>query len=479
MSAAALFSVWAATLLLGSGAWIALAGWPRRAAERWCALGGGWMLGAVLCAMLVRVLAAGDLARALPRVAATAVIAGLMLWMLAWTLHKRMPVAPDTPATWRTTPGNRLWIAFALALLCWRVGLLFEDILLHPILPWDAWAVWLAKAKVWVLAGRIEPSVSFETWIAQSASATRTGVAWLYPELVSWVAVWFAAGVYWIEPLVGLAWLGLGVSLLALQYGNWRALGVRPLLAATGAYALGSLPLFDAHVALGGYADLWVAAVLALGAHAWLRWSLGERRQLAFVALAIVLLPMIKLEGAAWSILLGVACVFRALPRRLQVRRFAIGFVVLVALVLASIALGVSWIGVARRYLDSGRFFDLGQIGSSATALAAALWAQWNWNLLWFVLPAVLVGNFRRWSTSPMTRRMAAFVALPFAVMLGLFLFTTAARYAQSYSAVNRLLLQITPLLVSLLVLAVTTPDRAAKACGADQAGADAPRAAE
>ena len=55
--------------------------------------------------------------------------------------------------------------------------------------------------------------------------------------------------------------------------------------------------------------------------------------------------------------------------------------------------------------------------------------------------------------------RMGAFVALPFVVMLGLFLFTSAARYAQSYSAVNRLLLQITPLLVSVLVLALRAPD--------------------
>lgn len=478
MTVVTVLTVWLATLLLGSGAWVAMSGWPRRAGERWCALGGGWILGAMVCALLVRALAGNELGSALSRVAITTVIGGGVLWALSWALRSRTPDAAAAPMLWRTTTADRIWIALVLAMLCWRVALLFDDILLHPILPWDAWAVWLSKAKAWVLAGHIEPSVPVETWIAQSQSATRTGIAWLYPELVSWIAVWFAAGVHWVEPQIALAWLGLGISLMLLQYGHWRALGVRPLFATAGAYALGSLPLLDAHVALGGYADLWVAAALALGVHAWLRWSLGERRQFVFVVIAIVLLPMIKLEGAAWSILLGVACVFGALPRRLQVRRFAIGFVVLIALVLASIALGVSWIGVARRYLDSGRFFDLDQIGNSAAALAAALWAQWNWNLLWFVLPAVLIGNFRNWISSPMTRRLAAFVALPFAVMIGLFLFTTAARYAQSYSAVNRLLLQITPLLVSLLVLAVTTPDRAAKSCVGDQADADAPSAA-
>jgi hypothetical protein len=53
---------------------------------------------------------------------------------------------------------------------------------------------------------------------------------------------------------------------------------------------------------------------------------------------------------------------------------------------------------------------------------------------------------------------MLALVALPLLLLVGLFVLTAAARYAQSYSAVNRLLLQLTPMLVSLLVLVLWLP---------------------
>lgn len=460
MTAATLLAIWSATLLLGSGVWAAVAGWPRRAADRWCTLGGGWIVGAASCGILVRALCSRNLATVPMRVGLCAAIVGALCWALAWWTRRTADVLRVPASAHGARRGDRIWIALLLALLAWRGWILFDDVLLHPTLPWDAWAVWLGKAKAWVLAGRIEPSVPYEAWIGRPVAATRTGVAWLYPELIPWMAIWIAGGTHWIEPLIGLLWFGLGVAVLLLHYGQWRALGVRPLVACAGTYALGSIPLLDAHVALGGYADLWIAAVLSMGAHAWLRWScLGERRQLGIVVIAIALLPLLKLEGAVWSIILGLACLFRALPPRLRARRFLIGAGALLLVVVVCIALGLPWIGVARRYLDTGRFFDLGQIGASAASLVAALWAQWNWNLLWFALPVTLWWKRRRWLQSQMTRRLVAFVALPFVVMLGLFLFTSAARYAQSYSAVNRLLLQIAPLLVSVLVLGVRAPD--------------------
>lgn len=454
--------VWSATLLLGSGIWVAVAGWPRRAADVWCTLGGGWIVGASACGILVRMLAAQALDAVPMRVGSCAAIVGVLCGLFAWWMRRSADVSSMPIPMSMSMPrrGERAWIALLLALLAWRGWILFDDVLLHPTLPWDAWAVWLGKAKTWVLAGRIEPSVAYEAWIGHPVAATRTGVAWMYPELLPCMAVWMAAGTHWIEPLIGLLWFGLGVAMLMLHYGQWRALGVRSLAACAGTYALGSIPLLDTHVALGGYADLWIAAVLSMGAHAWLRWScLGERRQIGIVVIAMALLPLLKLEGSVWSIILGLACLFSLLPRRLQARRFLIGAGALLLVVVACVALGLPWIGVARRYLDTGRFFDLGQIGVSATSLAAALWAQWNWNLLWFALPVALWWNRRRWMQSRMTRRLVVFVALPFVVMLGLFLFTSAARYAQSYSAVNRLLLQITPLLVSVLVLALRAPD--------------------
>jgi hypothetical protein len=448
--------VWFAPLLLGSGVWVACTGLPRRGAEYAIAFGGGWILGALLCGLLTRVLSGDDLSGTLQQTGTGAVLLGLGGWVFAWWLRERWIASQPAPGP----PAHRLLIVIVLVLLGARCWVIAQDILLRPTLPWDAWAVWQAKAKAWVLAGHATPYVSFNKWLLQPQVDVRTAGAWTYPELLPWTTVWFASNAGWIEPWINLAWLGLWLGLLFAQYGQWRMLGLHAAPALVGIYLLGSLPLLDAHAALGGYADLWLAVVLSLGAHAWLRWRChGERRQLLIVIIVIALLPMLKLEGSVWSILLGAACVFGALPARMKRRRFLIGAAVAAVAIALSIASGVAWVGVVRRYVESGLVFDTTQLGDSLAALANALWGQWNWNLLWFVLPVALCWNWKTWSRSPIARRVATLVAVPVLLIFGLFTFTTASRYAQSYSAVNRLLLQLTPMLISLLVFALRPPD--------------------
>jgi len=134
----------------------------------------------------------------------------------------------------------------------------------------------------------------------------------------------------------------------------------------------------------------------------------------------------------------------------------------------------VPWVAVARRYAQDSIVIEGSRIGSSLYALANALWGQWNWNLLWFALPAALYWRRAQWSRSTTVRSMLALVAVPLLLLIGLFVLTAAARYAQSYSAVNRLLLQLTPMLVSLLVLVLWLPtdQSAERAAAGDDAAA-------
>lgn len=457
MSGASAWIAWFVPLLLGSGLWAACAGWPRRIHESLVALAGGWIVGMLACGMLARVLAAADLSSVPLRVGASAAVLGVGAWALAWFL--RRPVLSAVSA--RPTGMEWMLLAALLVLLGWRGWIIANDILLRPTLPWDAWAIWQAKAKAWVLAGHATPYVSFEQWLSSPTTEVRTAGAWNYPELLPWTIVWFAGSGGWIEPWINLAWFGLWCALLFAQYGQWRALDVPRPAASAGAYALGSLPLIDAHAALGGYADLWLAALLSLGVHAWLSWRRdGERGQLLIAVAVASLLPMIKLEGAAWGIMLAAACVFGALPARMQGRRFLIGVAVAGAAIALSFVFGVAWIATLRHYVGDGLMVGVDQIGSSIVALANALWGQWNWNLLWFVLPVALVWNRAAWSRDPTARRLLVLAAIPLCLILGLFVFTTASRYAQSYSAVNRLLLQMAPLLVSLLVFVLSPRER-------------------
>ncbi|HEU4663461.1 MAG TPA: hypothetical protein VFS55_05470 [Dokdonella sp.] len=451
--------VWLVPLMLGSGLWAAAAGWPRRRAEFATTLGGGWIVGALLCGQAMRLFAARDLSIGFARVSACALVLGSTAWMLAWFARGRIATQPVSATT---SGGGRFASAALLSALVWRAWLLASDIVLHPVLPWDAWAVWMMKAKTWVLAGHAAPYVSFGRWLILPELDVRTAAAWNYPEALPWTLTWFAADVGWIEPWINLAWFGLWGSLLALHYGQWRVLGVSRVHSLTGVYLLASLPLLDAHVALGGYADLWVAALMSLGAHAWLRWrERGERRQLAIVAAIVALLPMLKLEGAVWSIVLSVAVVIGALPARLRSKRLFIGAAVAAFALALCVTLSVPWVAVARRYVHDSIIVDGARVAQSLHAFANALWGQWNWNLLWFALPAALVWKRALWSRSTAIRRMVVLVAVPSLLIISLFAFTTASRYAQSYSAVNRLLLQLTPMFVSLLVLVLWLPAEA------------------
>lgn len=453
----AMMIAWLVPLLLGSGVYVLIVGWPRLRCDRIVAVGLGWIVGVLLCGVLTRLLASADPAPVLLRVSPWAVSIGLGGWLVAWWLRASPAVMVAPPPTAR-----RWWplALLALALLGWRGWLLASDIWLHPTLPWDAWAAWQAKAKTWVLAGQITPFVSFADWLAHPKELLRTGIGYSYPDLLPWAMVWFAGVGGWIEPWINLTWLGLWVALLLAQYGQLRALGVAASHALIGVYVLGSLPLLESHVALGGYADLWIAALFAQAAFAWLRWHCrSEQRQLGVVVGIIVLLPMVKLEGAVWAIVLGAASVFSSLPTWSRQRRLLLGFAFATTLILLSVAFGAAWISVARRYLGNSGTFNFADVSASLKAFSVGLWAQGNWNLLWFALPVVMFGNRHAWMRSATTRRLAVLAGVSFLLIAGLFVFTAAARYAQSYSAVNRLILQLAPMLTALLLLMLKSPD--------------------
>lgn len=452
MNASAILATWCVPLLLGSGLYVLVVGWPWRGSDRSIAAGLGWIVGVLLCGVLTRFLAASDPAHALIRVSPWAALIGAIGWVIAWRYRGTSPpVVPPQPPT-RRWP----WALLVLTLLGWRAWLLASDIVLHPTLPWDAWAAWEVKAKIWVLAGQIAPFVSFSDWLAHPYGILRTGIGYTYPDLLPWAIVWFAGTGGWIEPWINLAWFGLWISLMVAQYGQLRALGMDVGRAWIGVYVLGSLPLLESHVALGGYADLWLAALFAQATFAWLRWHCrGERRQLGVVVGLIILLPMVKLEGAVWSIVLGAACVFSLLPRWSGRSRLLLGFAFAAALILLSGIFGAAWIGVAWRYIDTQAGFNLAAISDSLAAFTHGLFTQDNWNVLWFALPLVLIGNRDVWTRSATARRLVALAGVSFLLIAVLFVFTAAARYAQSYSAVNRLVLQLTPILAALLILAL------------------------
>ena len=133
-----------------------------------------------------------------------------------------------------------------------------------------------------------------------------------YPPLVPLQQVWVGIVIGgWDETLVNVPWLACFVALLLLFHGAVREFGGSRLVALAGVYALSSLPLFGVHVALAGYADLYMAGFIFLALSALV---VGERLAfpwlLCWSALFAAMLPLVKRPGIGWMLLVLAATVF-------------------------------------------------------------------------------------------------------------------------------------------------------------------------
>ena len=440
---------WLAPVLLGSATLALLAGKPRGAG--WLALlGGGYVLGTLLCALAIGLLGAVDVSMIRSRLLPATLACAIVLAGVAFASIRR-PKAPHPPCS-RLHPSA--WgLVVLLAAHAW---LITGEVLLRPPYPWDAWAIWLLKPKAWMLDGRIGPFVDFTRWLGDSGGSLRTADAWAYPEAIAHLAVWFAAAWgSWNAIAVNVAWLGLWLALLAACHGHLRTLGLDRTRALVATYALGSLPLIDVHVALAGYADLWVAAMLALACLHWLHWLEGGRRGDLALALAFAcLLPTLKFEGWAWLLILVGTIVYGCMPARL--RR--------VALMLSPfIGVGVAVASLLRWPPFDWLFGRLGLGVDAATQLehapaviaatANGMFAQYNWHLFWFAVALTLALRWRILLQSPTLRLFGLFLLLGCGFLFMLFVLTPAGRWAESYTVVNRLGLQVVPAMLAFSAL--------------------------
>lgn len=453
------FFAWLLPLAAGIALWLAIA--PRRCPGRLAAAAGhGSIFGLLLAALATDGFARADTAHAWTRAAAPLAILAAAAGVVAWRRMRRcVPVVAE-----KVENANK-WIigllAAALVSLVLRGWLMLREIWLRPTFPWDAWDAWAVKSKTWFLLGHYAPFVSMPDWLAHPSRELYTGVAWAYPATLAWMQVWFASAVGgWIEPQVNLPWFALWVGLLLGHYGQWRALGLDRVRALVAMYALGSLPLLDVHVALAGYADLWLATLLGFAALAWLRWRRErDAGQLVVAVACALLLPAIKLEGAVWLMLCAAVAVYDVLGK--CVRRWTLGAAVAVLLLFAFVSRvalpipGLGWVEIShtRIVVPALGSYALHFESAALRSLLDALFVQPNWHLLWWLAPVVALWRWRALRDDAALRHLGAFVLLGFVFLIFLFVCTDASRWAESYTAVNRLILQLVPAAVTVLAL--------------------------
>jgi hypothetical protein len=147
------------------------------------------------------------------------------------------------------------------------------------------------------------------------------------------------------------------------------------------------------------------------------------------------------------------------MPRR--ARHVVIAALAVVAAIVATIGhiklplFGLGWVSIGWHSIEVPVIGTL-SIAFHAKALGGAfssLFLQPSWNLLWWLVPVVIVWRHREFRTNRALSCLGALLTGGFAFLAFLFLFTDAAQWAESYTAINRLVMHLVPAVVTLLAL--------------------------
>ena len=357
----------------------------------------------------------------------------------------------------------KLLMVIVLALM--SVHLVFSgiEVLTQEVYPWDAWLAWVYRAKAWFFSGSMSTVVSSADWVTAPTAETYTIEAWLYPLFPSVIPYWAALSLgAWSETLVNLPTLLAGMAIGMALYGQCRENNMSVMVSLITCYFLFSIPLFGTHMALAGYADIWMAGYIGLGFIAIIQGVLKQqatgqaRVQLAIGFSMITFSIFVKNEGAVW-LLAAIAMVILATWKP---RNIIILLVTILIVILLGFFLGIHFIDIP--YM--GRLGLVGErlaipfIGQFPLEIHDVRDAYWNnlfrmgsWNLLWPIMTATLLIALRSMFTMPSDRtgRTAmSFILIFVATQLFIFGFTNQGVWADTYTAINRLPLHFVPALL-------------------------------
>ena len=439
--------------LLGIAALVALRDTRRpadAAGEVAWTLGVGYLAGAFLLTLWMRVLSLAQVPFGIVAVSAPLLLATIALAIVGWRRHGSALLARALLGGLRAllAPPNvaratRIAWQVLLAWIAVRYVLLALEVVWQPLYPWDAWIQWATKARVWYEEGRIAPFARANEWFAAG------GAVWFdaspeYPPTMPLLQVWTCIALgRWDDTLMNAPWWQFSLALTLAVYGALRLRDIDALPALLGAFLVASLPLANVHVALAGYADLPMAAYYTAAALALLRWT--QSRSMRDASLAILLAiacTQIKVPGLVWALTLLPGVVVVLLPRQ-GPKVVAVGLAVTL-FALAILAQTHPVVFTYRLHLD----FD-----PAWRALGETQFLLSNWHLLWY---AAIVAALLAW------RQLAAPDLAPLtAVMVtgGLFLvvvfsFTNARQWVTEQTTINRATLHIAPLAAVFAVLA-------------------------
>jgi len=420
---------------------------PGRTALVW---GNGMLAGLLLVPLLIRLIDSAGAALSFSTIAPI-VAALIVLLALArrWTIARGPGQSLAEPANQRLSAQQQVLLVLLVLLIVLRLVTLGLELVWRPLFPWDATMHWATKARVWFDAQSLVPFVENGQWLELGGAGVFTDYHPGYPVTTPLLQTWVSLSLgRWDESLINLPWLLCCMGLLAAFYGQARAAGSTVLTATAFTYMLVSMPLLGTHVALAGYADLFLGAIYCAAIMAFHNWSISRRRGQAMLATFFALCcPLIKNEGFFWLLTFVPGLIVVLLPARRALTLLAAGVVVLaLALLLVPQDLAVAGHSLA----DLNLRYRPGALAGIATSI----WIQDNWHLLGYLLvalpPLVLV---LRKSASGKLAGIAVTLLSATVLFLFLFLFTKYSMGAVRFTAVGRISLHLMPALVFFCLL--------------------------
>ncbi|MFL5963615.1 MAG: hypothetical protein ACJ757_12065 [Gaiellaceae bacterium] len=383
-----------AFLLVGAAALVA-AGWLTGDAATWARAGVAFPLGLVIV-----IVPASYLALVRVPVSWTASLVGLLVIAAAVVGVSRRGWSFSLPARVRARPTTGTAAAAGVALiLAVLLAYSARTFAIRPLVEWDAWAVWTAKARLLY----VEPSLAPQA--LRSGNYGQTPYPLGLPTLE---ALGFSAMGRYDPTLIGVQFILLAISFPIALWALLRNRARSWIIALAALVVVGAPQVL--YQLLTHYADVPLGLFVGLGLAAGAAWLVSERPEgwmLACFAAFLGMAGLTKSEGLLFSLAgaaaLGVATVLtRERARRLPAAA-AIG---------AMLAVVLPWRLYCAVYGLSTPDYDLAHIGDYAYLrahtdrvgpvvheLLRQLAATDKWGLLALVIPLMLIAGLAgaRW----------------------------------------------------------------------------------
>jgi len=417
---------------------------PRQAAARSALVWGhGSLLGLLLIPQFMRFLSALGAPLSFWAPAAITGILILVAVIAGRFSRNRGEFAPAESRVILDLPvSHKILFLCLFALVGLRAATLGLEVYWRPLFPWDATMHWATKARVWFEYRDMVPFVDKAAWLKTFGEGVFHDRHPDYPPTIPLLQVWMNLAVgRWDESVMNLPWVLGFIGLGGAFYGQLRNAAVGPAFSMVFTYFLLSMPLINTHVALAGYADLFLGATFCAALMALHNWSSSRHLwQLLLMIIFTAACLRLKTEGYLWSLTLVPAMIVATAA---STRRA-------VALLGALAIGGLVLLLVLRQLMpDSLHPFLTHFTPFSMRGLLGIVKSGWlhdNWHLFTYLFPAAIaLALLLPRAVTRTYRGIATALGLAVGAFLFLFLFTVFWEGSANFTGVGRLSIQLAP----------------------------------